>query len=257
MHTPDADLDRRCREVIDRLLARYGWELLDREEFARRTIAAAREKPAADLAYLAFGVYNQALYDACSGAEGPFRWEQGYKEIFEMLCARARHSYPDLWEDVVQAAVESTCRRFERCMVPQAFFQFAWGYVQNAARSQRPHLRRGDHRSDVSLDRSVGQDDVTLAESLPDPLADFEEQLLSDEQRSELQTILAALTREHPRARNQLDAVSLKFLDGKDDEVISKTLGVSVKRVHELRSLGLRKLRADPRLARLLDQANE
>src|SRR3712207_2084878 len=98
MNTSDAHQDRRCREVIDRLRARYGWELLAREEFVRRTIAAAQEKPATGLDYLAFGVYNQVLYDACSGAEGPARWEQGYTELFAMLCDRARHTYPDIWE---------------------------------------------------------------------------------------------------------------------------------------------------------------
>ena len=34
MDTPDVDLYVRCRDVVDVLLARYGWKLLDREEFA-------------------------------------------------------------------------------------------------------------------------------------------------------------------------------------------------------------------------------
>jgi RNA polymerase sigma factor (sigma-70 family) len=257
MDVSDTARDRRCREVIDRLLARYGWELLDRESFAQRTIVAAQANPAIDVAYLAFGVYNQALYNACSGNEGPFRWEQGYKEIFEMLCDRARRIYPDVWEDAVQAALEMICQRFERCIVPHAFFQFAWGHVQNAARSQRSYLRRGNHQSDLSLERSIGDDEVTLADSLTDPHADFEMRILSDEQRTELHAILAAFTREHPRARNQLIAVRLKFLDDKDDETIGQILGVPVKRVHELRSLGLKKLRADPRLGKLLGDAAE
>src|SRR5215213_8523766 len=233
MDASDIDLDRRCREVIDHLLARYRWKLLDREVFIQRTIAAAQANPSVDVAYLAFGVYNQALYNACSGNEGPFRWERGYKEIFEMLCDRARRIYPDVWEDAVQAALEMICQRFERCIVPQAFFQFAWGHVQNAVRSQRSYLRRRNHQPDVSLERSIGDEDVTLAESLTDPHADFEIRILSDELRTELHTILTAFTREHPRARKQLIAVRLKFLEGKDDEAIGQILGVSVKRVYE------------------------
>ncbi|MFL5802925.1 MAG: hypothetical protein ACJ8CR_14435 [Roseiflexaceae bacterium] len=253
----DGDLERRCREVIDRLLARYQWRLLAREELIRRTIIAVGEHPAADLAYLAFGVYNQALYDACSGAEGLRRWEQGYQEVFAMLCDRARYRYPDIWEDAVQSAIELTCKYFDRCVVPQAYFQFAWGHLQNAVRSLRPRLRRKTQHPDISLERTVGPDAPPLAESLADPNVHIADQILADELRAELRRTLVAFEREHPRARNQLAAVSLKYLDGKNDETISQLLGVSVKRVHELRSLGLKKLREDQRMRQLLGDESE
>jgi RNA polymerase sigma factor (sigma-70 family) len=257
MSTPDDDLDRRCREVTGRLLARYRWSLLDHEEFARRSIAAAREHPAADLAYIAFGVYNQVLYDTCSGSEGPFRWEQGYQELYEMLCDRAHHRYPDVWEDAVQSAIELTCKRFDRCTVPQAFFQFAWGHLQNAVRSLRPDQRRRGRRPDLSLERTVGDDNLSLAESLPDPSSPIAEQSLAEERRNELRAILDEIGRAHHRLRNQLAAVRMKYLEGKDDATISEVLGVSVEDAYVLRSRGLKKLRQDPRLRRLLDDEND
>jgi len=257
LDTPDDELARRCREATGRLLMRYRWSLLDHEEFVLRSVVAAIDHPTADLAYIAFGVYNQALYSACSGAEGPFHWERGYQELHEMLCDRARQRYPDVWEDAVQSALELTCTRIDRCTIPQAFFQFAWGNLQNAVRSLRPHQRRGNYRHDLSLERTVGTDDLPLADSLPDPNAHIDVQILLSERRSELRAALDAFEQGHRRMRRQLATVRLKYINDSDDEAISQILGVPVKRVHELRSLGLKKLRADPRLRQLLEDENQ
>lgn len=249
MDVSNDDLQHRCGEVVDRLLAQHRWRLLDRTGFIRRTVAAASEHPVRDIQYLAFGVYNQALYDACSGNEGPLRWEQGYHELSAVLRERARYAYADVWEDVVQHAIEITCKRFKQCEVPQAFVQFAWGHLQNAARRLR-HLQNSG--KEIPLEHTAHADDQPLVESLYDPTVPIVEQVITDEQRNELHTSLTAFEREHPRAHYQLAAVRLKYLDGKNDEVISQMLGVSVKRVHELRCLGLRKLRIDGRLRRFL-----
>lgn len=251
--TSDDELQRHCRKVAGRLLAKYRWRLLDHEEFICRCIVAAKEHPTADLAYIAFGVYNQALYNACCGSEGLFQWERGYLELHEMLCEQARHRYPDVWEDAVQSALLLIATHLERCVVPQAFFQFAWGNLRNAVRS----LRRKAHPSDLSLERTVGDDDLALADSLPDSSGPIEAPILDQERRSQLHTALDEFELRHPRKRNQLAAVRMKYLDGKDDEAISQMLGVSVKRVYELRSLGLKKLREDPSLRGLLDDQHD
>jgi RNA polymerase sigma factor (sigma-70 family) len=257
MDTTDGDLEHRCRELIDRLLVRYAWRLLTREELLQRTIVAAREDPATELSYLVFGIYNHALHTACSGAEGPLRWEQGYHEIFAMLCDRARRRYPDIWEDAVQSAIELTCKHFDRCAVPQAFFQFAWGHLQNAARSLRPQLRRKTQSPNISLEYTAGPKAPPLADRLEDPKAYITDQVLAEELRAELHLALQRFEQAHPRARNQLTAVRLKYLDGKSDEAISQILGVPVKRVHELRSLGLKKLREDSHMRGLLGDDSE
>ena len=253
MSIPDDDLERRCREITGRLFTRYNWSLLNREEFVHRLMAAAKDHPTADLAYIAFGIYNQVLYNACSGTEGPFYWERGYQELHEMLCDRARYRYPDIWEDAVQGAIELTCARLDRCTVPQAFFQFAWGNVQNTVRS----LRRRSHSADLSLERIVGNEDLSLADALADPSAPIAEQVLSEERRSELHAALEEFGRVHRRMHNQLAAVRLKYLDGKDDATISEMLGVSVENAYVLRSRGLKKLRQSIRLRQLLEDTGE
>jgi RNA polymerase sigma factor (sigma-70 family) len=254
MSGDNIDLDRQCSMIVDRLISRYQWGLLDRDEFIRRTISAAQSSVNIDIQLIAFGIYNQALYHACSGAEGSARWELAYTELFKLLCDRARPRYPDVWEDAVQMAIESTCTSFDRCIEPRAFSAFAWQYFLNAARSLQPHLRRKDKHLPLSLERSIGMaDEQTFGDTLPDPNANIVELLLTQEQHAEIRRILDMLEQEHQRAKKQIAAVRLKYLDGKDDDTIGHVLGVSVKRVHELRSRGLKKLREDPRLRHLRD----
>lgn len=243
------ELVKQCHAIVDRLYSSYGLSLLPRDELIARTLGAYDERPDASLRYLMFGLYNEVLYHACRGDDGLVSWEQGYRELQAMLALQARARYPEFWEDAVQIALEITCQRMERCRVPQAFFKFAWGHLRNAVRSVRAHGRGAGDSLEVSLDGPVYY--VFRSDVLADTHAMLEEQLLGAEQRAELRAILDALEREQPRARRQLLAVRLKFLDGLDDHQIGESLGVPVKRVHELRSLGLKRLRADPRLKRL------
>ena len=251
MDTAGDHLDQEYWRVIDGLLRRYHWRLIKREEFFRRIHTAARENSQATLSYIAFGIYNEVLHRACSGAEGPLRWEQGYKELFLMLCAGVRSKYPQVWEDLAQTAIELTCAQFERCAVPSFFFGFAWGHLQNAVRKEYPHLRRKDTRVDLSLELTVGDTNLTLSETIPSEDDAFFDQLLVAEFRAELLAILTDIERENPKARDQFAAVRLKFLDGEDSETISRILHVSVDNVYVLLHRGKVKLKADQRIVRL------
>ncbi len=255
MPSNEDEIRRQCDEIVERLFAHYGIGLLTREELLERSMSAYAHQPSEDLSYLIFGLYNQALHQACSGDEGPLRWEQGYTELYSLLAARARYRYPDVWEDAVQIAIEVTCKRFERCRVPNAFFLFAWNYLRTAVRSLRAENRLRGEGLEISMD--APQSHLLLSDLIADPAEQVEQLLLSAEQRAELAAILSDFEREHPRAARQLAAVRMKYLDGLEDQAIGEVLGIPVKRVHELRSLGLRKLRADPRLRQLFSDDDD
>lgn len=258
MGISDTDLEHQCAAIVERLFTVYDWQLLDRQGLITLTRRAALDEESADPWYLAFGCYNSLLYEACTGRQGRERWARAYEELYHMLRHRAQAVYPaDVWEDALQSALELICLRLERCREPRAFFQFAWGYVQNAVRSLRPQRRRKQPVHEVSLDRSVGQERWSLADTLVDPTASIEQRQLSDERRAEIRARIAAVEQLHPRAHRQFAAVKLKFLDGMDDSTIGRLLGVSVKSVHELRAHGLRKLRADPALHEALYDGEE
>lgn len=239
MGSQDGDLDQRCVEVVDRLLAQYGWRLIDRDEFIHRTRATLAEQDTTER-YAAYGVYNQCLYIACSGAEGADRRELAFAELRHVLYRQALKSYPDVYEDATQLAITEVLMRFTACNEPRAFIPFALKYLMGAARS----LRRREGRT-VSLERKVGEDDLSLGDILADD-SNIEEAAVAREQRLDLHRFLATYVREHPRARKQIDAVRLKYICGLDDEHISRRLGVSVPGVHVLRSRGLSRLRSAP-----------
>lgn len=240
MGTPDDDLERRCVEVVARLVARHGWQLIDPTEFAHRTRAMLKEQDGSDVQYAAYGVYNLVLHTACSGSEGVERRERAYGELFRVLYARAWQSYPDVCEDATQLALAEVIARFEYCHEPRAFIPFALRYLMGAARS----LRRREGRTS-SLEREVGDEGLTLGDTIADGVS-IEDETVAREERGALHDFLARYVHDHPRARKQIEAVRLKYLAGLDDERISFELGVSVPNVHVLRSRGLSRLRSEP-----------
>jgi RNA polymerase sigma factor (sigma-70 family) len=240
-------LEERCSVVVDQLLAKHGWQLLDRREFVRRAVSFMQDGTIIDPRYAAFGAYNQALYDACSGAEGIVQWELAYTELFRLLYDHARRYYPDVCEDATQIAIEHVCERFDRCREPKAFFIFATQQMMNAARS----LRRQEQRQPMSIEISIGEDGDTISQLLVDPQSGPVQQLLADELQDEIQQFLAGYAQEHPRARKQIAALVLKYLDGLSDEAIGQQLGIPVKHVHVLRSRAVKRLREDARWRKL------
>lgn len=240
MDGTDGDLEKRCAEIVRRLLTRHDWRLLDYAEFLRRTIDALATQAQADVQFAAFGVYNLALYQACSGSEGDDRRERGFVELFQVVYDRAWHAYPEICDDATQQALAQVIARFATCREPRAFIPFTLQHLMGAARELRRRARPAR-----SLEREVGDDDLSLAERLSAP-DDIEAEAVAREERERLHAFLSSYVRNHPRAQKQIDAVRLKFLAGLDDELISRTLGVSVQNVHVLRSRGLRRLRDDP-----------
>ncbi len=92
--------------AVDTLLARHGWELLDRDTFVRRTIEVLREGEALEPTRAATHVYSLVLYHACSGEEGEQRQDTAYRELFYYLERSAHHRYPDVYDDATQLAIE-------------------------------------------------------------------------------------------------------------------------------------------------------
>lgn len=239
MGNQEGDIEQRCAAVVDQLLAQYGWRLLERDEFVHRTCTMLAEQDTTER-YAAYGVYNQCLYRACSGAEGAERREHAFGELRQVLYRQALKSYPDVYEDATQLALAEVLMRFAACHEPRAFIPFALKYLMGAART----LRRREGRT-VSLERKVGDDDLSLGDTIADE-SNIEETAAAHEERLTLHRFLARYMDQHPRARKQIDAVRLKYIYGYDDEAISRLLGVSVPGVHVLRSRGLSRLRSDP-----------
>lgn len=246
MHADAGDLEQQCLRTVDQLCGLHGWQLLQRADFARRLLESVRAD-GGNLQYAAFGVYNQALYAACSGAEGRERWNLGYTELHRLLYDRALRHCPEIVADATQLALEYTCARFATCRDPRAFFAFATQHLLNAARS----IRRRERRLPDSLEHAVGESDEplghTIADERPGPL----DHVLSAEAGRQVTELIARYRRRHPRAHKQLAALLLTRLEDLDDETAARRLEVTTPALRVLRSRARERLRADPELLAL------
>ena len=128
------------------------------------------------------------------------------------------------------------------CRDSAAFLKFAIYQLLTAFHRLTPR------REEPSLEGLLeAPDEVEAAVELPgdgsDPEAEVEERQTAAGFLQWLRGVIEA----NPRARNQLLAVAMKYLEGWDDEEIAGALGTTVANVHVLRSRGLEKLRAEYR----------
>ncbi len=237
------DLNQRYRDVVDRLMARYGWTLLDREEFARRVEACVTSGEVVELAPAAFHVYCQSLHAACAGAEGHDVQATGFTELHRYLYAISYREIVDLpaaeRDDIVQETLLRIWQHMSGYRRPSAFLAIAAYELRNVI---RPWWSRSE--LPVSLDACAEQPSET---SDDDVLAT----VLADELREQVKVDFDEAYCRHPRAKQQLEAVWLKFIAGLDDETIGTLLRKPVTNVHVLRSRGLKLLRDTPRWQKL------
>ncbi|MFQ5340105.1 MAG: RNA polymerase sigma factor [Anaerolineae bacterium] len=239
-----------CRAVVRRLTEKHDWRLLGEADFVAQVLARAQASCASseeEIARLAINLYCEAWYTACGSADA--RRDRAYTELVRYLYDRARHKYGDgdLAQEVAHDAVILVAEQLDNCQNPGAFMAFAMLKLWNAATD---HFRRRDRRLAriAPLPDEADQEHTPLA----DPSALQPEAAVVDETLSEALLLqLEEVFRQSPRARNQLQAVLLKFLFGYSDEEIAVALGTDVPNVHVLRSRGLKRLRGDPELRRL------
>lgn len=239
-------LEDQCHKAVDHLIARYAWRLIDRETFIHRTLALLSTNGASDAHRAATYIYSQALYQACAGNEGQARQEQGYTELHRYLDTIARWRYQDDGEEAAQHALEATYMAIGRCRAPGTFLAFALGHLQNAIKA----IRRLNMRTVQSLDRPLRANAQSPTEQLADERTNLADEAIArvwqQERQALLRQCLEAFQQSNPRAKQQLAALWLKYIDGLDDLTIGQRLGTTVENVHVLRARAVKKLRQLP-----------
>jgi RNA polymerase sigma factor (sigma-70 family) len=225
--------------AVDRLAATWGWRLLGREAWARQAADLVGSGAAADPTRAAMVVYSQALYSACSGSEGRQRQDQAYGELFRYLYNGVRRRYPEIAEDITQRASERVFALFARCRTPGAFLAFAFQQLLDSARAVR-------RQSDMAGSAQASALGAAALGSLPDRAPDMAAQMIAVELRARFEQLSAEFLRKHPRAGRQIAALRLKYIDGLDDDAISRLLGKSIGSIYTLRARAVEKLRAEP-----------
>lgn len=232
------DLEQRCWAAVERVLARHGWRLLEREEYVQRVVACVRSGEVADPRQAAMHVYCRCLYTACFGSEGRERQEIGFVELQRYLYELSFRGAADLPADLRWEAVNETLLRIWQKLPsyykPGAFLAIAALELRNVL---RPWWSRP--LDPLSIDSFHDQPTTHIDD---DPLA----HALNGELRQRVIDYFEEALRRHPRAKQQLEAVWLKYIAGLDDETISTYLRKPVASIHVLRSRGLSQLRTEP-----------
>jgi DNA-directed RNA polymerase specialized sigma24 family protein len=241
----DESLTERCNAAVAQVLKRYDWRLLEANEFVRRTEDNIRTSAIENPWVAAVNVYCQCLYTTCRGDEGPVRQERAFLELqhylFEISFREVADIPTDLrWEHVNEALLR-IWQRLPAYYKPGAFLALAAMELRNVMRPwwsrQHGRERQAWELPPTSIDRAMEQPD---AGESPDGRA------ISKELVQQVRHCFNEMLRRYPRARQQLEAVWLKYIDGLDDESISQYLEKPITGVHVLRSRGLRRLRAEP-----------
>jgi DNA-directed RNA polymerase specialized sigma24 family protein len=234
-----SNLERRCRQVVDRMAGEYGWALTERGELARRAlelINGDRIEPAV------LSAYCLALYAACSGGEGVSRQNQGYSELARYLynISAMRHAdlRPELREEAVQSALERIFTAFGRCREPAALLAFAAQHLLDAARM----IRRHEYRPVDSIEQ-VAREAGHAGEGPPDPL----DQVIAADQRATIERLLGEYAAAHPRAAQQVAILRMQWIERLDDTAISQRLGISLNSIYTARSRITKIMQSEPR----------
>ncbi|MCS6882769.1 MAG: sigma-70 family RNA polymerase sigma factor [Oscillochloridaceae bacterium] len=236
------DVRTQCRRTVTAVMQRFGWQLLSVDEFARRTEASVAGGEVTDLWRAAINVYCHCLYRACRGDEGRERQDLGFAELHRYVYGLSFRESPDLAPDVRAEAVNETLLRIWRKLdsyhTPGAFLAIAALELRNVLRPLWTRL--------AALPLDV-LDRRQIAAEHSDP----EQSAMRADLSQQVRACFDEVLRQQPRARQQLEAVWLKFIAGLDDETISVYLARPVASVYVLRSRGLNQLRASPTWQRL------
>ncbi len=236
---PDpSNLTEQSRTTVRQVLERYGWQLIDEAEYVQRVHTCLLMGEVAEPWPAAIHVYCQQLYRTCCGDEGAERQNLAFTELQRYLYALSFREIRDLANDIRHEAVnEALLRIWERLAVyyrPGAFLAVAALELRNVL---RPFWSRP-----IALLRLEAAVDVPSVNGADDPVT----YALRQDLRQQVTACFELVCRSHPRARQQLEAVWLKYIAGCDDQTIGAYLGKKVASVHVLRSRGLDLLRTEP-----------
>jgi DNA-directed RNA polymerase specialized sigma24 family protein len=233
---------QRCGAIAERLAAAYRWQLLTTADLTELVLAefhydiAAHSTP--EIEGTTSAVYIEAMYIACSGAEGAERQEQGYSELFASLSGIARKKYPDVADEAAQMALVATFEGFKDCRNPRAFLLFAQQRLWTSVRQLRRH-----ESSAASLDRTLGDGSTTVGSLIADPGADPQALLLKREQAEATAHAFTHARAARPRAVEQFRAFELRHRYGLSDDEIAAHMGKTKSQVQVLVSRAATKLR--------------
>ncbi|MFN8494211.1 MAG: hypothetical protein U0350_41820 [Caldilineaceae bacterium] len=236
---PDARLVLFARAAMT-LLARHGWRLLNQTELAVQAATLIGDMPTPTL--LAAERACQQVYAAClyTAVQEPARQEVAYGELHAYLYRIALRQRPAWAEDAAQEAILLVYQKRQACRNPGAFLKFAIYQLLTAFHRLTPSSHEFSLEGALA-DHDLDEDGLAF---MIDPL-ELEAEADTRAEAANLLRCLHRIIAANPRAKNQILAVILKYLEEWEDAAIAEALATTAANVQVLRSRGLIKLRAE------------
>jgi DNA-directed RNA polymerase specialized sigma24 family protein len=220
------------------VIEKHQWTLLSYEALVQEVLSCIETGAIAAPWPATINVYCQHLYSACTGVEGPERQERGFVELHRYLYELSFREVQDMPVDLREEAINETLfriwQKLDHYRKPSAFLSNATFELLNVI---RPWWSR--QRVAAPLE-SIADQPISASEG------DMAARMIDQEMQEIVKHCFDETLRRHPRARQQLEAVWLKFIVQLDDTTISHYIGKPIATVHVLRSRGLQHLRRDP-----------
>jgi DNA-directed RNA polymerase specialized sigma24 family protein len=237
----DPNLYEQCRTVVKQVRERHAWNLLDDEEYIHRIVACLESGEIAEPRKAAINVYCYCLYAACVGSEGEDRQERAlielHRYLYDISFREVNNLAPDLRADALSETLARIWQKRNSYYKPGAFLAIAAMELHNVLRPcwSRP-------APPLSIDAIAATEHRAIVTDVGNP----EETAIAHEFQERVRACFEEVLQRQPRARQQLEAVWLKYIADLDDETIGAYLAKPVASVHVLRSRGLMQLRSAP-----------
>lgn len=239
-HTDDTAFRLACRRIVQTLIEKFDWALLQEEELVELVLGSIQSEVApAEVERLTKHHYSIALYQACRQANDLARRERGYHELFRFLFRAAYNRWPELAEDATQRALLLVYEQIDRCRSPGTFPAFALNKLRHAFQQER-RARGRELPLEEIIENSTERDRTTP-----------ESHLDRQERRQVLLDAIQRLPKDLERK-----AILYKLFGGLSDAEISERLGITAGYVRVLRHRGRCRLRKDERLRGYFKGAN-
>lgn len=227
----------------------YGWQLTAPAHLAACTVALIESGCTRNFKKALIGAYCVIMHQAFMGEQGPDMQRRACEELGQVLLAMLLREHPgvpsDERTDVVQNAIERVWRARASCREPIAFLAFAAGHLLNAVQLSRRQLRRF---GEPILAQAEIDDDRTI--DIPDPAPSPDDQALNRERLASCTAFIDELRQRRPRAKGQIEVLSLRLLEDLTYDEIAARLAISPDIAYTRLSRIITTIRSDPDLLR-------
>ncbi|MFN8472512.1 MAG: sigma-70 family RNA polymerase sigma factor [Anaerolineae bacterium] len=241
-----------CQRVVCDVLGKNDWRLLSQQELTEHVLAGVSEGEAADEKHLrqlaVRGYCEKGLYPACMGQTNEFQQRRAFVEINWYLkkVAVGDGVPPEAATEAAQSAIKKLFEKRNAIRTPGGILMYAIRIMWTAVRDNRA----AEHRAVTEADMGEPSDEgIGVSEVTPEDEAAQNE--LRQQLRQQLLATLDALLKQRPRARKQLEAVRLRYVEEMSTAETAQRMGLKEAQVYPLLSRGLALLRNDEKLRAL------